>query len=78
MRDYTWIVFFAILPLNQTMNSHLYIKQLTNMNNSTENYHYKQTEEVFWSIITAKATYVFPHSEKIIGARLECIAISTK
>ena len=76
--DYKGIVYFELLPPNRTINS-VVIEQLTKLNNAVEEKRAELTNRkgVVFHSWQCKATHIFGHSAKIIGAWLGCFATST-
>ena len=70
--DYKGIVYFELLPLNRTINSVVYIEQLTKLNDAVEEKRPESTNRK-----GAVFHHDFGHSAKIIGAWLGCFATST-
>ena len=68
------IVYFELLPRNQTINPNVYCRQLMKLD--------KEIKEKRLSLVTRKGhkrqtTYIFGHSKKIIEVRLGSDALST-
>ncbi|KAK6044040.1 transposase [Cooperia oncophora] len=71
--DYKGIVYFELLPPNRTINSDVYIEQLTKLNNAVEEKRPEiEIEKAWYSIMIMQDTYL-----KIIGAWLGCFATCT-
>ena len=74
------IVYFELLPLNRTINSVVYIEQLTKLNKLKKSWKKAARIDKSKRCIPSsqcKATHIFGHSAKIIGAWLGCFATST-
>ena len=71
-------VYFELLPSNRTINSVVYIEQLTKLNNAVEEKRPELTNRkgVVFHCDDARP-HIFGHSTKIIGAWLGCFATST-
>ena len=64
--DFKGIVYLKLLPRNQTINSNVYCRQLIKLYIEIKE---KRPER--------QTTYIFGHSQKIIGVRLRSDASST-